>query len=304
MAHAKLIIDTDPGQDIDDLLALTFALRRPELDIKAITTVTWPADKRARLVNRLLRHHDRTDIPVAAGADFPLHALTDAGMAARCDFPRVMNHYAFAEPEDPRDAPADTDAADLIIRTIEQHPHAIVLACIAPLTNIARALQRRPEIAGKVRQIIMMGGETALDRVEHNVSSDYTAADIVLSSGIPIVMGTWDVTRRFTLSKEDCALFRGHPSPLCRALGRAIDLWQPAQSWKPGPVMYDLFPMVHAFDQSYYNIRPSPVRVVTAAGDNRGRTIIDDAGQMLEVTTDINAAAIRSLYLATVLGEG
>ena len=73
---------------------------------------------------------------------------------------------------------------------------------------------------------------------------------------------------------------------------------------KPGPVMYDLFPMVHAFDQSYYNIRPSPVRVVTAAGDNRGRTIIDDAGQMLEVTTDINAAAIRSLYLATVLGEG
>jgi len=44
----KIIIDTDPGGDIDDLMAIWFALLRPELDIKAITTVTFPSEKRAR----------------------------------------------------------------------------------------------------------------------------------------------------------------------------------------------------------------------------------------------------------------
>jgi purine nucleosidase/pyrimidine-specific ribonucleoside hydrolase len=50
----KVLIDTDPGQDIDDILAIAFALKRPELDIKAITTVTKPSYKRARIVKRLL----------------------------------------------------------------------------------------------------------------------------------------------------------------------------------------------------------------------------------------------------------
>ena len=51
-----ILIDTDPGQDIDDLLAIHFALLRQELDIKAITTVTWPSDQRGRLIKRLLRY--------------------------------------------------------------------------------------------------------------------------------------------------------------------------------------------------------------------------------------------------------
>ncbi|MFZ4695751.1 MAG: nucleoside hydrolase, partial [Verrucomicrobiia bacterium] len=92
----KIIIDTDPGQDIDDLLALTFALRRPELDIRAITTVTQPSDKRARMVKRLLRYMDRSDIPVAAGRQFPLREVSPAKVQDPHEFLRTMNHYAFA----------------------------------------------------------------------------------------------------------------------------------------------------------------------------------------------------------------
>ena len=298
----KLIIDTDPGQDIDDLLALLFALLRPELDIKAITTVSLPSDKRARLVRRLLRYLSRTDIPVAAGRPLPLRPLSQQELRTQHDFHWTMNHYAFAEPEDPRDDPGTADAVDLIIQTVEQYPGEIAIACIAPLTNLACALQRQPDIAPKIKFVAMMGGETALNRLEHNVTWDYFAADIVLRSGIPLLMGTWDVTRRFVLSRDDCELFRQSPTPLHQALGHAIDLWHPVQNWKPGPVMYDLFPIVTAFDRSYYTTTPQPVRIETRGEFTRGMTVVGGEGRPINVTTDIRVPELRALYLSTVFG--
>ena len=302
MSKQKIIIDTDPGQDIDDLLALFFALRRPELDIKAITTVTLPSDKRARLVKRLLRYLERTDIPVAAGMQLPLRQLSESDLRNQHDFGCTMNHYSFAEPEDVRDEPGTEDAVDLIIRTVEANPGEIGIACIAPLTNVACALRRKPEIAGKIKYIAMMGGEVALNRIEHNAAFDYIATEVVLTSGVPIFMGTWDVTRRFVLSQEDCELFRTHSSPLCQALAKAIELWHPVQNWKPGPVMYDIFPIVWSFDRSFYTTTPKSVRIETKGEYTRGMTVVGGNVPNIEVTTDIRAAELRALYLKTVLG--
>jgi inosine-uridine nucleoside N-ribohydrolase len=238
---------------------------------------------------------------VAAGMNLPLRRMSAAELAEQHDLKRSVNHYAFAQPEDPRDDPGTLDAVDLIIRTVEANAGEIALACIAPLTNIACALRRKPGIAGQIRYIAMMGGELTLNRQEHNVAFDYVAADIVLSSGIPIYMGTWDVTRRLVLSPEDCGLFRKHPSPLCRALADAIDLWHPVQNWKPGPVMYDLFPMVWAFDRSYYTMSPMSVEVETGGERTRGMTIARGNQTNIHVTTDIRVAELRELYLRTVL---
>lgn len=298
----KIIIDTDPGQDIDDLLAILFALKRPELDIKAITTVTYPSDKRARLIKRLLRYLDRTDISVAAGMQFPLRQFSEDEARRQYDLSISMNHYAFAEPEDSRDQPDGDDAVDLIIRTVEAHPGEIALACLAPLTNIACALRRKPEIAGKIKYIAMMGGETVLNRAEHNVTFDYMASDVVLTSGIPIIMGTWDVTRRFVLTSEDCKLFSKSKTPLYQALGQAIELWHPAQSWKPGPVMYDIFPIIWSFDRSFYTVKQMSVRVETKGEFTRGMTVVGGDAKHIEVTTDLRAAELRELYLKTVFG--
>jgi len=298
----KIIIDTDPGQDIDDLLAILFALRRPELDIKAITTVTYPTKQRARLVKRLLRYLDRTDIPVAAGMELPLRPFSAEELKKQHDLSWSMNHYCFAEPEDPHDDPGDDDAVNLIIRTIEQHPGEIVLACIAPLTNIACALRKNPDIAGKIKYIAMMGGEITQDRAENNIAFDYNASEIVLTSGIPIFMGTWDITRQFVLTLSECAgLFGKHPAPVLQALARAIERWHPAQSWKPGPVMYDLFPMVWAFDRSYYTTKPMSIQVETKNAAALGKTIVRGEVPSIEVSTEIRAAELRELYLRTVL---
>lgn len=303
MSIQKILIDTDPGQDIDDLLAILFALLRPELDVKAITTVTWPSDGRARLVKRLLRYMGRTSIPVSAGIETPLRPMSDEEIRRQRNFSQAMNHAAFAEPEDPTDAPNDLDAVGRIIRTVEENPGEIVLACLAPLTNIASALQRKPEIANKISYIAMMGGETTLNRIENNVVLDYIAADIVLSSKIPVYMGTWDVTRRFVLSQKDCDLFRESTSPLYQAIGKAIDLWHPAQSWKPGPVMYDIFPIIWSFDRSFYTTKPMPIKVETKGEVTCGMTVVRSNYPEINVSTDIRADALRQLYLDTVFGN-
>lgn len=302
MTAQKILIDTDPGQDIDDLLAIWFALKRPELDVVGITTVTYPAAGRARLVKRLLRHLGREDIPVGVGMDHPLRQLAAHEAERLRDLAWSMNHASFAEPEDPRDDPGTLDAVDLIVRAVDAHPGEVLLACIAPLTNIACALRRRPDIAGKLKGIALMGGEVALNRTEHNIAFDYVAADIVLSSGVPLAMGTWDVTRRFTLGLEECrTLFTAHGSPLAIAMAEALRVWHPAQSWKPGPVMYDLFPMVWAFDRSFYETKPMAVRVETRGEFTRGMTVIRGDTPNVEVTVDARAAALRDLFLSTVL---
>ncbi len=297
----RILIDTDPGQDIDDLLAILFALRRPELDVRAITTVTLPSDRRARLIKRLLRMLGRTGIPVAAGMDLPLRSVGAAELERQHDFTRTMNHEAFALPADPLDDPDSDDAVGTIIRTVEAHPGEVHLACIAPLTNIACALRRKPSIARMIPSILLMGGETALNRVEHNIAFDAIAADIVLGSGIPVCMGTWDVTRRFVLGAEDCARFAGSDRPECRALSAAIELWKPAQPWKPWPVMYDLFPMVHVFDSSFYSTQEMPVRVDLHRGPGFGMTVPGGDGPRIQVTTDVREGEVRRLYLDTVL---
>ncbi len=297
----KWIIDTDPGQDIDDLLALAFALRRPELDIRAITTVTYPSEERARLVLRLLRHLDRRDIPVAAGAQWPMSPVPDSLRKRLEDLSYSMNHASFAEPRDPGDTPGAEHAADLIIRTVEAHPGEIGIAAIAPLTNIATALTKRPDIAGAIRHIAWMGGETTLNRIEHNAAYDYLATEIVLSSGIPLFMGTWDVTRRFVLGPEDCALFHADSSPLNQALGRAIDDWRPAQPWKPNPVMYDIFPFAWSIDPSLYTFETCGVSVETRGEYTRGMTVLrGDAPSSIAVTTRLDEPRIRKLYLETL----
>lgn len=295
----RIIIDTDPGQDIDDLLAIHFALRRPELEILAITTVTWPSDQRARLVRRLLRHCGREGIPVAAGMQHPLRRLGEEERKRLHDPAWSMNHRCFAEPEEAADAAGD-DGVGLIIRTLEAASGPVTLCCIAPLTNLACVLLRRPDLQERIERVLLMGGETALNRAEHNIAFDPVAADVVIGSGLPVAMGTWDVTRRFVLSPEDLALY-GDGSPLGRAMTEAIAAWHPVQNWKPGPVMYDLFPMVQAFDPSFYTLAPQQVRVARE-GEGRGLTL-PGGGAAVQVTTEVRVDALRELWRRTIRGR-
>jgi purine nucleosidase len=214
MAAQKIMIDTDPGDDIDDLLAIAFALLRPELDVQAITTVTVSPEKRARLVRALLQTVGKSHIPVGTGMSLPMRAVSEHELARMTDNSGyVLNHASAADAwlDLEGSAAVSEDAVQLIIRKAEEHAGQIGLVTIGPLTNVAAALRRSPALASQLQFIAMMGGEVNVYRSEHNITWDDHAAEVVFQSGVPLFMGTWDITRRAVVTEEQCALIRGHP---------------------------------------------------------------------------------------------
>ena len=295
----KILIDTDAGDDVDDVLAIAFALLRPELDVRAITTVSPGTRRRAALLKRLLRLMQREDIPIAPGMELPLRPLAHDEIARLTQGPYVLNHAP--EVPDEEETQDTEDAVSLIVRTVQEHAGEIALVTIGPLTNIACALRRRPEIARSIRWIASMGGEVHLPQPEHNLKWDANASSIVLGAGIPLFLGTWSVTRRFTLLPQDCELIKGHNTPLCQMLSECIDLWWPHKGSKPGPVMYDVAPLLWSFNRNYYPTEPMALGIETRGDIALGMTLRRSGPPNAEVSVDIRAEEIKALYLSTIL---
>lgn len=194
----KIIIDTDPGQD--DAVAILLALASPaELEVTAIIAVAGNVPLALTKVNacKILELADRTDIPVYVGCERPLkRALVTAE--------HVHGRTGLDGPDlpAPRMALQTQDGIEYFIDALRAAPVGTFTLCpLGPLTNIAAALLRAPDIAVRVREIVLMGGAyfevgNITPVAEFNVFVDPEAADIVLNSGIPIVMLPLDVTHR------------------------------------------------------------------------------------------------------------
>lgn len=210
MTHRKIIIDTDPGQD--DAVAILLALASPEeLDVLGITCVAGnvPLEltaKNARIVCELA---GKSDMPVFAGCDRPLgRPLVTAE--------HVHGKTGLDGPDlpDPTMALQDQHAVDFIIDTLREHEAGSVTLCpLGPLTNIATALQKAPDIAENVQEIVLMGGAyfevgNITPAAEFNIYVDPQAADIVFKSGIPIVVMPLDVTHKALVTQPRNDAFR------------------------------------------------------------------------------------------------
>lgn len=194
----KIIIDTDPGQD--DAVAILLALASPEeLDVLGIVAVAGNVglNQNAKNALKVVELSGRTDMPVYAGCPGPLkrklvtaeHVHGDSGL----DGPTLP---------DPKIKLQAQHGVDFIIDTINAHEAGTITLCtLGPLTNIATALIKSPEIAPKIEQIVMMGGAyfeggNITPAAEFNIYVDPDAADIVMRSGVPITMASLDVTHK------------------------------------------------------------------------------------------------------------
>ena len=184
-----IIIDTDPGQD--DAVAILLALASPELQVLAITAVAGnvPLALTTRNARILLELAGRQDIPVYAGAIRPLvRPLVTAE--------NVHGKTGLDGPDlpEPTMALAPGDAVDFIIRTLRERPAGTVTLCpLGPLTNIALALVRAPDIGPRIAEIVLMGdgcfeGGNITPSAEFNIFVDPHAAEVVFKSGVPITM--------------------------------------------------------------------------------------------------------------------
>jgi purine nucleosidase len=278
----EFIVDTDAGSD--DVVALIMALRWPDVDVLAITTVSGNVEVTNAARNALITTElCGSDVPVYVGSDRPL---------------RVDPHHAHffhgsdglgdrGYPEAKR-SPESTHAVDALIATIRDHP-GVTLVTLGPLTNIAAALRREPDIATHVNSCVIMGGAACTvgnitPAAEYNLWVDPNASNIVFSSGLPIVMVGWELCRgeaNLDDNEMDAVLAIG--TELARfAIDCNVAAIQSNREWlgDPGLGLPDPVAMAVALDPDRVVRRASRhhVEIEHTSELTRGMSVVDQLG--------------------------
>jgi len=280
MAVKKIIIDTDPGQD--DAIAILLALASPQdIEVLGITAVAGnvPLDltqKNARIVCELAK---RTDIPVFAGCDRPLaHRLVTAE--------HVHGKTGLDGPDlpDPTMPLQDMHAVDFIIDTVRQHPSGSVTLCpLGPLTNIASAINKAPDIIEKIDQIVLMGGAyfevgNITPAAEFNIYVDPDAAEIVMKSGANITMLPLDVTHKALVTRARNDAFRALNTPAGLAVAQMTDFFERFDKEKygsSGAPLHDPTVIAYLIAPELFSGRNINVEIETKSPLTRGMTVAD-----------------------------
>lgn len=316
-----LIIDTDPGQD--DAIAILLTLGSEKLDLKGLTVTSGNVGL-AKCVNnaqRLLELAGRTDIPVYSGADRPLvnppvhleGVFGEDGLAGGETLPA------------PSVKPHTMHAADALIEFYSK-PSDVLLAPIAPMTNIALAIQKKPEIAKNIPGLVIMGGcpypeplrgemgnigiPGSPHRAEYNFAVDPHAAAIVLESGIRnIHMIGLNVTRKVLYGEDMDRDLRkvGNKAAIAIAnilstVGEEDD--QDYATLKKSPsdpvrAIHDAVALAYAEDPSIFTTEDVLV-TVPATGDRAGQSIIGETGVPMRVVVEADNRRFNELLLHNI----
>ena len=275
----KIIIDTDPGQD--DAVAILLALASPELEVVGITAVAGNVplhltEKNARKVCELA---GKPDTKVYAGAVRPL--VRPLVTAEYVHGKTGLDGPNLPEPTMPLQA---QHGVDFIIETILSNPDGTITLCpLGPLTNIALALIRAPEIAPKICEIVLMGGGffeggNVTPAAEFNIYVDPHAAEVVLKSGIPIVMMPLDVTHKALTSRVRVERFRAMKTPVGDATAALLDFFERFDEQKygtDGGPLHDPCVIAYLLKPELFKGRTCNVSVETNSELTMGMTVID-----------------------------
>jgi len=195
------LIDTDTASD--DAVAIIMALRAPDVRVVAITTVAGNVDVEQSTRNALSTVElCGADVPVYTGAEKPL--LRRYENATWFHGHDGLGDHGYLPP---RRAPGKLHAVDAIIEAIEANP-GLVIVTLAPLTNLALALAKKPDIASKVGRCVVMGGAPCCEgnvtpAAEYNIWVDPESARVVMLSGLPIELIGWHLCRGDAVVRED-----------------------------------------------------------------------------------------------------
>ncbi|WP_206456372.1 nucleoside hydrolase [Aurantimonas marina] len=276
----KVIFDTDPGQD--DAVALLTALASPdEIDILGIVTVAGniPLHHTTRNALRLLELAGRTEVPVHAGCERPM--LRNLVTAEHVHGPTGLDGPDLPEPSL---GARDGHGVDFLVETIRAHqPGTIRLLALGPLTNVAIAMTKAPDIAARLKDVVLMGGGcfeagNITPAAEFNIFVDPEAAAIVFASGAAITVLPLDVTHQMRSTRSRIAAFGdlGNRSGAAVAamLGFSERFDVEKYNWEGAP-LHD--PCVTAFvlKPEIFAGRPVNVAIETASPLTRGMTVCD-----------------------------
>jgi inosine-uridine nucleoside N-ribohydrolase len=306
----KVLIDTDPG--MDDTLAIVLATKSPELEVLGISSVAgnYPVEVTTRNALKTLELIGRTDIPVARGMGKPL-----ARPLAKDPFSHGSDGQAETDLPEPATKPIGKHGIDLIIDTVATHPGEITLITLGPLTNVAMAFMKAPEIVPMVREIVSIAGSFGLNKYafanatgdtpqsEWNVFVDPEAAKLVFESGAPIRAVGLDVATHFDInfSEEELTRLRNSPRREANIAEKMVRFVQ-ARGFESYCVLIDSMAVAAVIDPSLIGTLPARVGVETKGELTLGQTVADFRhhhawAQLPEIQVAANADYRRFLDL-------
>lgn len=279
----KIILDCDPG--MDDSMAIVMAAKASQLELLAVTAVNgnYPVDITSTNARKVLEMIGRTDIPVARGMGTPLVRPSPSDPFTHGEDGQAENHLP--EPTMPL---SPLHAADLIIETVKKYPHEVTMVCTAPMSNLAMALMKAPEIKDLIPGIIAISGAFGLNQYafanatgdtpqsEWNVFVDPDAAKLVYSSGIPLVALGLDVATHFDVnfSEQDIEDFKNSDRPEAHFLYQAIQFVH-GRGYDAYCTIIDCMAIAYAIDPTLVETIQGHVGIETQSPLTLGMTVLD-----------------------------
>jgi len=276
----KIIFDCDPG--VDDCIALMAALASPEdFDVLGVTTVAGnvPLEVCTRNALALTTLVGREDVDVYAGCPRP---MVETAVAAR-HIHGETGLGAARLPDPGRDA-SDIHAVDFIIDALSKAAlGSVTLAPTGPLTNIAVALVKAPDIAKGVKEIVLMGGARSeggniTASAEFNMYADPHAARVVFQSGLPITAIGLDATLqlRCTPARHTALETLGNKAGALAAqmIGHVNQIYGEIYGAE-GAALHDPCVVAYLLAPELFETVPAFIKVETRAGLTRGHTSVD-----------------------------
>lgn len=223
-AHQELVfLDCDTG--IDDAMALLYLDGQESVRLMGVGTVSGNVGAYQAALNTLaLLDLVGSDVPVAVGASQPLASEWGGGAPAV----HGPSGTGRVELRQAARGPVHLDAPDLLITLARAHPGQLRVIAIGPLTNLAVALRREPELPRLVRSVTIMGGAALVPgnitpAAEANIAGDPEAAAVVFAAGWPLTMVGLDVTMEHRLTESHRTRLLGGPGLPARCIGEMLD---------------------------------------------------------------------------------
>lgn len=226
-----------------------------------------------------------TDIPVFKG--LPHSCTTD-----HFDVMQVSkdihgdNGIGDVELPAPSRALEEQSGVDFYIEAAHKYGKNLIIIPTGPMTNLAAALKKDPEIADLIGNVTFMGGALTVEGnvtpvAEANINQDPKAADEVMKSNLPLTMVGLDVTLRTLLTKNETKQWRELGTTSGKAFADITDFYIDAyynlDIDKRGCALHDPLAVGVSIDPSFVSTISLFMKVVYQEGPYYGRTIGDNA---------------------------
>jgi len=280
VTRRPIIIDTDPG--IDDAVAILLALAATEeLEVLGVVAVAGnlPLRQTERNARRVCELAGRGDVPVYAGCGRPM--LRPLATAEHIHGEAAADRLLLPEPTVTL---RTQHGVDFLIETmLAAEPRTITVCALGPLTNIAMALVQAPETAGRIRELVIMGGAcfelgNVTPAAEFNIHVDPHAAAIVVDCGIPITIIPLDATHRVltTPARLDALRALGNRcGPTVAALLSAFEKRRRRNFGSRGRALHDPCVIAYLLRPRLFKGREVNVAIETQSPLTMGMTVVD-----------------------------